>query len=1131
MKKLLFVCCLLFTMGLTAQDLLINEFSAKNHHISADPDFRQFADWIEIYNPNTQNLNLNNYYLTDDPEDITKWQFPTGTGLQGQHYLVIWADGADSKDEALHTNFKLSTSDGWIGIYDQSFNLVHEVNYTDQYADISYGLSNGIWVYYGEPTPGQVNSAGLPSSEREPIPEFSLSDGFYITKTLLELSSPSGEGTIHYSLDGSFPTLQSTIYNNPIELNENTVIRARIFGSKLPGPEKTGVYFVDVNKDLPVVSMIIDPDFLWNFNIGIFVDSLIGLRKDWERFSNIKYFVNKELAIDADNDIRLFGNTAFTLPQKSVAIFPEDKIEYPVFNNNAVEEFKSLILRSSSDDWASTMFRDGFVQTLIGQKLPIDHQAYQPAVLYINGEYYGIFNIREKYNEDYLKYHHGINKDEIDMLELNYWTYNTTVLAGSDDTYNELLSFLGSGNISDDSVFNQVYDYLDIDNYTHYIITEIYVGNISYKHNIKTWRENTFNDGLKWLFFDADRGYLYSSNEVFQDIYDNDPIFKGILENENYRNHFLQQTCAHINTTFRKSAVDLLIDSLKANIETEMPFHIQRWAPSGGVQSLNSWNDNVQGMKNFAGQRKDTLLQRLNEFYSLDGLVNIHLTKSHPHGGIVYMEGVKNPYNDSIHTFFKNIPVNLVVKPNPGYTFVDWQGISENDSITMLFDEDMDLNVRFQPDCDVPAVITEDFGLTLDCSPYYFQNSLVINEGATLYCEPGVEINFADEKGLLVKGTASFIGTASNPIIIQGQNPGAWHYIDVVNGEIDFENVHILAGRKAIHFYNSAVINISNSVFYESDADLDDLISGTNAIVEIANCKFYGNPNNTKKDGIDCDSIQSGTFTNNEFFDITDDCIDIGTHSSNVIITGNRMFDCQSMGISIGEYSQATISRNIVAGSDGGIQVHTGASAIIINNTLYSNGVGVQAYHYDNTPNSGGEAIISNTLFSMCGEDIGLQTNSVVSINYCLSDQGTLDGEHNLFDDPLMVQPELNNFNLLQTSPCIDKGDPQSPNDPDNTVSDIGALPFNKDSSIIEYQNEIQVYPNPFHDKFTISLKNETLIESVRVYGLQGNLIHEQNNINLNKCAITVAYAGLLIVRVVDSNQHVYNIKLIATEK
>jgi len=867
---------------------------------------------------------------------------------------------------------------------------------------------------------------------------------------------------------------------------------------------------------------------LWSDSIGIFNDFEIGKRVGWERFSTIQYFNNNTLKFETNNNIRLFGATAYKLPQKSFAVFANNEIQYQIFSGKETSVFDAFIMRSSSDDWTKTMFRDGLVHTIVQEKLNIDYQAYQPTVLYINGEYFGIFNLREKYNEDYLKNNHGINRDSIDLLKLNYWGLSVEVIAGTKEKYMAMLNYLNTNDMTDDSVFAGVKEYLDIDNYTSYIISQIYIANFSYKHNIKAWRENNKADGFKWLLYDTDRAYLDTWRQIFIMIYNADPVLKKLLENIKYRNHFLQQTCSHINATFRKNYIDFLVDSLKGNIEQEMPFHIERWGPLGGVPSMDSWNSAVYVFKDFALKRKDSLLYRLDSMYNLAGQVSVHLKKDSPKGGDVYIEDILIPYDDLAHTYFKGIPVKLVAKPRLGYHFIEWESISTNDSIVRIFNADETIIAKFEPDCDIPQIIIEDAILLKECSPYYFDSDITVEVGATLFCEPGVEIFFGENVQLKVYGSIEFLGSGDDPIIIQGEPGIYWKYLKSDNGNIHLKDIMIYSGEKAISFTNGGNLLVENCTFYESEMDVNDLISGNSANVVFTNNVFFGNPENTKKDCIDCDEIPSGKFTGNIFYDITDDCIDIGNNSFDITIEQNQLYNCESMGISIGESSVAYVSRNIIGNCKGGIQVHTDAMATIVNTTLYDNEVGIRCYHYDNTLNSGGSANVINTIFSQCVVDYSLQANSQIDISYSLSDNTLHTGLENIHENPQFVNPWNNDFHLLENSPCIDAGDFLSPLDPDSTRADIGALYYSQNSFIPEFNKSICIYPNPFIRKFTVCLDSNSVIQKINIYNLLGQNIYSKNNIDNDRCVIELKSKGLLFLVVSDKNGEKYSVKLIS---
>lgn len=1127
-KQLLFIFVFL-SLTMFSQDIVVNEVCTKNNNVVADDDFNQFVDWIELYNSEPSSLNLSGYYLTDDTLHKTKWQFPPGSFIYANAYLLVWADDNDTTLQAYHTNFKLSTDNECVALYDPNLNLINLIVYPDQYVDISFGRTLSGMAYFSTPTPNGANTTtAYYSDERHDAPEFQLASGFYIANTELVISAVMPGEQVRYTTDGSNPNINSALYTEPIILTENTVIRAKTFGNFLPSPEVSGTYFIETIKQLPVVSLIINPDFLWSDSIGIFNDYEIYKRVDWERFSKIQYFRDNALKFETNNDIRLFGATAYQLPQKSFAVFANNEIQYQIFDGKEISNFDSFILRSSSDDWPKTMFKDGFVQSIVSEKLSIDYQAYQPTVLYINGEYFGIFNLREKYNEDYLKHNHGIDKDSIDMLQLNYWGLNVEVIAGSNEKYYEMLNYLNGNDMTDDIVFSGVNDYLDIENYTNYIITQIYIANISYNHNIKTWRENNFSDGFKWLIYDTDRGYTEASRQVFLSIYNHDPVLKRLLENINYRNHFLQQTCSHINATFREPYIFHLVDSLKNNIAQEMPFHIEKWAPYGGVSSMDKWNNEVYILKDFAMKRKDTLLYRLDSMYNLAGQVAVHLNKISPQGGDVYIEDVLIPYNDMDHTYFKGVPVKLVAKPRLGYSFVEWENISTNDTIVHIFNSDETINAKFVADCSIPQVITQNAMLLKDCSPYHFENDLTVEFGATLYCEPGVEIFFGEDVQLKVYGNIEFIGTEDEPIVIQGEPGIYWKYITLDNSNVSLKHVTVYSGEKAILFVHGGNLLIENCTFYESGKNANDLISGNSSVVEIKNNTFYGNPANTKSDCIDGDEIPSGIFTGNTFYDISDDCIDIGNNSINIYIGQNEAYDCKSMGISIGESSTAYIEGNLLVNCYGGIQVHTEAMATIINNTLYGNETGIRCFHNDDLPGTGGTAEVVNTIFSNCVLDYELQPNSQISIVYSLSDQTLHSGIGNIFDNPAFIKIAENNFHLQASSPCIDAGDVLTVPDPDGSRADIGAFYFDHNNLIPEFNNAVLVYPNPFFNRFTIRLDSSLLINDIDIYDVLGQRIYSRQRIGNNSFIVETESKGILFVVISDINGNKYTTKIIA---
>jgi len=392
-----------------AQNLFINEFMASN--VTSNPeiiDFDDYSDWIEIYNNSSSSVNLGGYYLTDNLNTPLKWQIPSGTIIPAKGFLIFWADGYDTPSgneiRYHHLNFKLSKNGEEIGLFSPEGNLIDSIIYDPQISDVSYGRKpdgSNSWFYFGESTLSERNlTEGVTNKTVSANPEFSLQAGFYSGQQLVSLSSISNNATITYTTDGSRPTSNSAQFVNPISINENTVLRARAFESgKLPSKIITNSYFIDQEQSLPILSLTVFPETFFNSEIGIYDNEL----KRREVPINVQYFEEDgDLGFELDAGVRITGQASFTYPQKPLTIEADDRfghetIDYPVFSDRLFTSYESIYLRNSgTPDNRNTLFRDALQHSIVINQMDVDCQAYQPALTFINGEYWGIYNIREK---------------------------------------------------------------------------------------------------------------------------------------------------------------------------------------------------------------------------------------------------------------------------------------------------------------------------------------------------------------------------------------------------------------------------------------------------------------------------------------------------------------------------------------------------------------------------------------------------------------------------------------------------------------------------------------------------------------------------------------------------------------
>ena len=259
-------------------EILINEFLASNQTVNRDPEFKEFSDWIELYNTTHGAMDLSGYYVTDDLDEPLKWRIPDGTRIPGTGFLLLWADG---RNTGLHTSFKLDKEGEQLGLYTPGGVPVDTLSFDTQQDDMSYGrLGNDAdqWSFFSPPSPGAVNDP-QDSVEVTPQPIFSITGGFYQGAQMLRFQN-SGQIDIYYSLDGTPPDDSALPYRAPITLKATTAVRA--IGYKrgaAPSAVVTHTYFIDEAIHLPFISIVTDPDNFFSDERGIYVTGTNG--KGW----------------------------------------------------------------------------------------------------------------------------------------------------------------------------------------------------------------------------------------------------------------------------------------------------------------------------------------------------------------------------------------------------------------------------------------------------------------------------------------------------------------------------------------------------------------------------------------------------------------------------------------------------------------------------------------------------------------------------------------------------------------------------------------------------------------------------------------------------------------------------------
>ncbi len=728
LDKLTFILFLLLSFSINAQDVFINEFMASNSTTITDPDFNNYADWIEIYNAGAASVNLKNYYITDNLSQPQKYQIQGDLIINAGGYVLIWADDANTGN---HTNFKLSADGESIGLYTPALQLVDSVSFGSQQTDISLGRfpdRSNDWFLFSPSTPASENlESGIFNNLSEPT--VSLQSGFYSSSVNVSVSHSIADATIRFTHDGTIPTSTSPVYSNSLQIDSTSVFRFRAFKSGfLPSNTVTRTYFINETTDLPVFSLVTDPDNFFSDTSGIYVIGTNGIpgncsstprnwNQDWERPVRLEFFESdKSLAFSVNAGVKIFGGCSRLYPQKSLGFYfrgqyGNSKLNYRLFDDAPIAEYNNFILRSSGQDWWRTMFRDAMAQTLIEQGMKLDYQNYRPSILFLNGQYWGIHNIREKINEHFLYYHHGIDKDNIDVVEIGKGVSGNN---GDLVAYNQMINFLSTKNMADPVNYDSIKSIVDIDEYIDYQVAQIYSANGDWPgSNMKLWRERKPGSKWRWIVYDLDFTFggnaegLATTNTLAQATATNGPewpnppwstlMLRKLLNNTDFKNEFIQRMAAHINTTYEPSHVLFVIDSMANNIASEIPRHKARWPQS--ISYGDTWQELIDEMRTFAVDRPANVRGHFNAKFSISGSTSVVIGRNNPDWGKVFTAGVEIKNNGSTNLFFKNIPVRIKALPMPGYRFVQWQGISTatTPEISIVLNNISALTAIFEP--------------------------------------------------------------------------------------------------------------------------------------------------------------------------------------------------------------------------------------------------------------------------------------------------------------------------------------------------------------------------------------------------------------------------------------------------
>jgi hypothetical protein len=638
-------------------------------------------------------------------------------------------------------------------------------------------------------------------------PQFSHTPGFYTEAIELGIGCPESHPEAWVSFDGTPPgpgNAASELVESPLllesregepngvsmipqnaatpedsdpewippqgEVHKAHAIMAACYNEAGAFTEMTGgTFFIDPagasRYSLPVVSLIFEPEGLFDFETGMMVPGLFHEEGDfrtgnyfqrgqeWERLNHVEFFeADGRRGFGHFSGARIHGNFSRAYSRKSLRMssrseYGTSRFEYRLFPNQPVQRYNRFILRQSGQDYNHTLLRDAVVHQIYSNQ-DSDTQDYRPVIKFINGEYWGVYNIRERYDRHYFELNYDIDRENLDYIDF-YFNASPDVSDGDEVHYESMMAYLRENDMSEPEHYSYMQTQMVMDNFIDYLVLGVYMSNTDWpRTNVRMFRSrNEFDpaaeiaqqDGRwRWLINDFDYGLRrYHSSDhnqlqrLFQEGWETE-LFRGLIENEDFRNAFINRFADHIHTVFSPEHAWPIIDSAAAAIAPEIEEHVQRWSYPDG--DLGSWENRITRIKDFFPERPQFMRGQLVEQFGLSGTAAFTLDVNLPDAGYIKLNNIllaegTDGLSGQIYPFeaeyFSGVPVRVEAVPNAGYSFAGWEGVeadgpvitidpAELSTITAVFEEAPFSGDEMHPD---PHVLSEASYLFSEWSP------------------------------------------------------------------------------------------------------------------------------------------------------------------------------------------------------------------------------------------------------------------------------------------------------------------------------------------------------------------------------------------------------------------------------
>tara|TARA_B100000683_G_scaffold243322_1_gene252660 strand:- start:3333 stop:5582 length:2250 start_codon:yes stop_codon:yes gene_type:complete len=543
---------------------------------------------------------------------------------------------------------------------------------------------------------------------------FSHDAGFYDSPFFLKINNSNSKVLYSYQDDLN---KRSKVFTDSILIDKTTTISFGLYQGDSLVELGSKSYFVNFKTNFKVVSISINNDYLFDHFKGIYVkgprayfDTLsnhyrnTNWERKWERSQFVEVFNEKgDIIISQKAGLRIFGGMTKYYPEKSLRFIARDIYGDSRFNADlfdcSIKDYKQFILRHSGNDYRKTRFKDALLTSLAAES-DLDIQKSSPAHLFVNSEYWGVYNIREKVNKYYIDNNYNCGTLGIDILQ-GY----KTVDEGSPSDYIDLLNFIKNNDLKNEQNYKYVKTKIDVRNFINFWVHQIFYANHDVRGNIRFWKSDSLDNKFRWIVYDTDLAFGPSrtNKNLLKDF--TSPrktdwynpnwatfLLRNLLENSDFRKDFILQSSFILSTTLSTNHINTRIDEFFSIYDSEMKIHFNDRKKFQNYQgNYNKWLKSIDDLRYFAEKRDEYSFQHLEKKFSLDKSYTLKVNVSNNNGKVMINNNQLQSNNFTGKFYFNyEIPIKILAKP--GYYYTGFK-----DTVISNFNKDtFEVNIEFK---------------------------------------------------------------------------------------------------------------------------------------------------------------------------------------------------------------------------------------------------------------------------------------------------------------------------------------------------------------------------------------------------------------------------------------------------